>query len=74
MSFNCDSRKQTQEVIFSCKSKRPTHPPLVFNNNNNVSQIFSQKHLGVILDHKLTFEDHLINTLAKIEKTEDFLR
>ena len=49
MSFNPDSSKQAQEVIFSSKSKRQTHPPLVFN-NNNVSQSFSQKCLGVMLD------------------------
>ena len=52
MSFNPDPSKQDQEVILSRKSKRSTHPPLVFN-NNSVSQI----HLGVILDFKLTFED-----------------
>ena len=51
MSFNPDPSKQAQEVIFSRKSKRSTHPPLVFN-NNNVSQTYSQKHLGVILDFK----------------------
>ena len=33
--------------------KKATHPPLLFN-NNNVSQVNSQKHLGVILDVKLT--------------------
>ena len=43
MSFNPDPSKQTQEVIFSRKSKRSTHPPLVFN-NNNISQTFYQKH------------------------------
>ena len=31
-SFNPDPSKQAQEVIFSRKSKRSTHPPLVFNN------------------------------------------
>ena len=31
MSFNPDLSKQSQEVIFSCKSKRSTHPPLFFN-------------------------------------------
>ena len=45
MSFNPDPSKQAQEAILSCKSKRSTHPPLVF--NINVSQTFSQKHLGV---------------------------
>ena len=73
MSFNPDPSKQAQEVIFSRKSKRSTHPPLVFN-NNNVSQTYSQKHLGVILDFKLTFEEHLNNVLAKVNKAVSLLR
>ena len=67
MSFNPDLSKQAQEVIFSRKSKRSTHLPLVFN-NNNVSQTYSQKCLGVILDFKLTFEEHVNNVLAKVNK------
>ena len=67
MSFHPDPRKKAQEVIFSSKSKRSTHPLLVFN-NNNVSQTCSQKHLGVILDFKLAFEEHLNNVLAKVNK------
>ena len=35
---------------------------------------FSQKHSGVILDFKLTFEDHLNNGFAKVKKTIGFLR
>ena len=73
MSFNPDPSKEAQEVIFSRKSKRSTHPPLVFN-NINVSQTFSQKQLGVILDFKLTFEDHLSNVSANVNKTIGFLR
>ena len=34
MSFNLDPSKHAQKVVFSCKSKRLTHPPLVFNNIN----------------------------------------
>ena len=73
ISFNLDPSKQAQEVIFICKSKRSTHPPLVFN-NNDVSQTFSQKNLGVILDFKLTFEKHLNNVLAKVNKAVGLLR
>ena len=73
MSFNPDPSKQAQEIVFNRKSKRPTHPPLVFN-NNKVSQNFSQKHVGVILDFKLTFEDHLNNVLAKVSKAVSLLR
>ena len=73
MSFNPDPSKQAQEIIFSRKSKRSTHPPLIFN-NNNFSQTYSQKHLGVILDFKLTFEEHLNNVLAKVNKAVSLLR
>ena len=57
MSFNPDPKKQAQKVIFSRKSKIILHPPLVFNNNNNsnnVMQTVSQKHLGIILDTRLS--------------------
>ena len=70
-SFNPNPSKQTQVVIFNRKLKRPTHPPLVL--NNNVSQTFSQKHLGVILDFKLTFEEHLNNALPIVNKAADLL-
>ena len=55
MSFICDLSKQIQEVIFSHKSKWSTHSPLVF--NSDVSQTFSQEHLGAILDFKFLFEE-----------------
>ena len=49
------------------------HSSLVFN-NNNVLQASSQKHLGVILDVKLTFDEHLNNVLNKVNKTIGLLR
>ena len=67
MTFNSDRSKQAQEIIFSRKFKKATHPPLLFN-NNNVSQVNCQKHLRVILDVKLTFEEHLQNVFNKINK------
>ena len=68
MTFNPDRSKQAQEIIFSRKLKKATHPPLIFN-NNNVSQVNFQTHLGVILDVKLTFEEHLKNVFNKANKT-----
>ena len=68
MGFNPDPKKQAQEVIFGWKSKAISHPPLVFN-NNNVIQTTSQKHLGIILDTRLSFEKHLETVLCKINKT-----
>ena len=68
MSFNPDPSKQAQEVIFSRKTKKEYHPPLAFN-NNNVSEINSQKHLGVVLDNRLSFDDHLKMILNKVNET-----
>ena len=73
MSFNPDSNKQAQEVIFSRKLKKFCHPSLRFN-NNNVSQASSQKHLGLTLDNRLTFDEHLTNVSNKISKTIGLLR
>ena len=38
-------------------------------NNANVTQSIYQKHLGIILDSKLTFENHLKMVTTKINKT-----
>ena len=73
MSFNPDPNKQAQEVIFSRKLKKFCHPSLRFN-NNNVSQASSQKHLGLTLDNRLTFDEHLTNVSNKISKTIGLLR
>ena len=73
MSFNPDPNKQAQEVIFSRKLKKVCHPSLHFN-NNNVSQASLQKHLGLTLDDRLTFGEHLTNVSNKIRKTIGLLR
>ena len=73
MIFNPDPKKQAQEVIFSPKSKAILHPPLVFN-NNNVIQTTSPKHLGIILDTRLSFEKHLETVLCEINKTIGLIR
>ena len=71
MNFNPDSSKQAQEVIFSRKTKKEYHVPFGFN-NDNVSETNSEKHLGVKLDNRLTFEDHLKMILNKVKKLKDF--
>ena len=67
MSFNPDPNKQAQEVIFSRKTKKINHPPTF--NKSTVSQSTSQKHLGVIRDASLSFEEHLISVQSKTNKT-----
>ena len=68
MSFNPDPNKQAQEIIFSGKLNKPNHPSLNFN-NTVVIQSTTHKHLGMILDTKLDFQEHLRDTLRKISKT-----
>ena len=73
MTFNPDRSKQAQEIIFSEKFKKGTHPPLLFN-SNNVFQVNFQTHLGFILDVKLTFEEHLKSVFNKTNKTIGLLK
>ena len=75
MSFNPNPNKQAQEKIFSRKLKKVCCPPLRFN-NNNVSQVSSQKRLGLTLDNRLTFDiiERLTNASNKINKTIGLLR
>ena len=66
---------KVHKVIFSYKTKEIYHPPLVFN-NTNISQSSSQKHLDVILDSKLIFDEHLKNsskTLGLLQNLHNLL-
>ena len=73
VTFNPDRSKQAQEIIFSRKLKKATRPPFLFN-NNNVSRVNSEKDLGVVLDVKSTFEEHLKNVFNKTNKMIGLLR
>ena len=64
MNFNPDPSKQGEEVLVSRKLPKVflfirkldevLHPKLYFS-NADILQIHSQKHLGVMLESKLTF-------------------
>ena len=58
MSLNLDLLKQNQEEIFSRKMTETNHPTIAFN-DNLVHQVALQKQLGMFLDCKLIFEEHL---------------
>ena len=73
MNFNPDPSKQAQEIIFSRKVQENFHPPLYFN-NIKVEQTALQKHLGIFLDPKLDFKEHLKNMSVKVNKSTAFLR
>ena len=58
LNFNPDPSKQAQEVIFSRNLQKTNHNQVCFN-RNSVKQVPSQKHLGMYLETKLNFQEHL---------------
>ena len=66
MTFNPDPNKQAQEIFFR-KTKKISHPPLKFSNNSD-QQVQFQKYLGVYLDGKLDFREHIQNMFKKQTK------
>ena len=73
MGFNPDPTKQAQELNFSRKVQTTNHPPLFFN-ENIVLQTTLQKRLGMFLDSKLNFSEHLKTIFQKTNKTIGLLR
>ena len=71
--FNSDLSKQAQEVIFSIKIKKLLHPTLLFN-NIPLNHSLLQKHLGLTLDIKLNFSEHIKSIIKQISKTMGLLR
>ena len=67
MLFNPDPSKQAQEVLFSRKKKAQSHP-IISLNNIQVEKSSNQKHLGLILDEKLNFKQHIDSAISKINK------
>ena len=63
--FSPDLSKQAQEVIFSSKIKELLHPTLWFNNTPLSNSLF-QKHLGLTLDIKLNFSEHVKSITKKL--------
>ena len=73
MSFNPDPLKQAQEVLFSRKRNKPHHPDIIFN-DNPVKKSSSQKHLGMLLDRKLDFDEHIKGVFDKTRKSIGLIR
>ena len=64
MIFNPDLNKQATELLFSCKKDSPNHPSLFFN-ESLVPKVKEQKHSGLTLDLKLSFESHVNEKIIK---------
>ena len=67
MLFNPDPSKPAQEVLFSRKSQIQNHPTVRLN-NVQVERTTYQKHLGIILDEKLNFKQHIDSVISKVNK------
>ena len=67
MKFNPDISKQAVEIVFSYKYNKPFHPPLTFG-MLPVARVKSTKHLGMILDEKLKFREHILESIEKAKK------
>ena len=73
MVFNPYPTKQAHEVTFSRKSHSPKHPNLYFN-SLVVEKVETQKHLGLKLDEKLHFKEHLKDKFAIVNKVIGMLK
>ena len=73
MSFNTDRTKQAQEIIFSRKKNATTYPPLFFN-NSEIKLSSNQKHLGLTLDSKILFNEHINDKIHQANKGFGLLR
>ena len=67
MSFNPDPQKQAVELVFSRKRNGTDRPVILFN-NIPVVKVDEHKHLGIILDSKLSFSAHINSAISKTRK------
>ena len=65
--FNPDASKQAQEVVFSRKKNPSNHNDIYFN-NMPLNRKNTQKHLGLYLDAKLNFSEHINEQIKKAVK------
>ena len=73
MKFSPDHSKQALEVIFSRKTVKVSHPSITFN-TVPVARTSYQKHLGLYLDEKLNFYDHINAKVLKANKRNGIIK
>ena len=67
MIFNPDASKQAQEIVFSRKVNASNHAT-VYSNSAPVIRDNIQKHLGLFLDSKRSFFDHINEKIKNATK------
>ena len=65
--FNPDPTKPADEVILSKRKITQTHL-IISLNNIQVERVSYQNHLGILLDEKLNFKQHVDNAILKMNK------
>ena len=73
MPFNPDPSKQAVEITFSKKVNTTNHLQLTFN-YSNISRQDVHKHLGLILDSKLSLDHHLKEKISKCNRDIGLIR
>ena len=68
MLFNPDPINEAIEVCFSHKRDKEVYPPFRFS-NNDIQSANCQKHLRLVLDSKLDFNDYVNNKINKANKS-----
>ena len=71
--FDPDSLKQAVELIFSTKKTEVDNPVILFN-NVPVKKVDEHKHLGIVLDSKLSFSAHIRAAISKTRKVIGLLK
>ena len=67
MNLDPDASKQAQELVSIQKASSKPYPSLSFN-DNPAHQVQLQKHLGLFLDPKLSFDEHIRCILIKTRR------
>ena len=67
MSFNPDPQKQAVEPTFSRKKNEIDHPVVLFN-DTPVKKVIEHRHMGIVLDSKLSFYAHIKAAISKTRK------
>ena len=66
-SFNSDPTKQAKEVVCSKNLSKERHPLITFNDHHIIASS-SHKYLGLILDEKISFAEHVKEAIVKAKR------
>lgn len=65
---------KTNYIIFSAKNKKITHHPPLTINNKTITEVDSEKYLGLILDSHLTWKPHINKIKTKLTALTGLLK